>query len=102
MDENLDSIKQKKILELQKQYQERAELEKQVSELETFVKARLTKEAIARYSNIKVAHPELALQLLIGLSQIMQQNKIIINDEQLKELLSKALPKKRETKISMR
>ena len=102
MDE-FEEIKQRKLAELQKQYQEQAELQNQISELETFVKARMTKEAIGRYFNIKTAHPELAVQLLVGLSQLISAGKIsTITDDQLKELLSRALPKKRETKIIMR
>ncbi len=104
----LEEIKQRKLLELQNQklqnqYQEQLKLQKQIEQLEALVKTKLTKEAISRYGNIKAAHPEVAVQLLLILAQLIQTQPIeIIDDNELRQVLQKILPEKRETKITYR
>ena len=102
--EDIEEIKRRKLEEIQSAYneqlQQQAEIQQQVLALESFVKARLTKEALARYGNLKTAHPEKALQLLAILAQaIRTQNIKQINDEQLKDLLKRMEPKKHDFKI---
>ena len=58
----------------------------QITALENFVKHHMTKQAISRYSNVKLAHPNTALNALIILFQIAQQGTII-DDNKLKQIL---------------
>jgi len=108
MDE-LDELKKKKLQELQqkqqealqRQAQEEAQLQQQIEHLEGVVRQFFTKEALQRYGNLKAAHPEKAIQVLVGLGQLVQSGKITqkITDEQLKELLKRLEPKKKEFTI---
>ena len=85
---------------LQEQVQEQAQVQQQLNELENFVKPRLTKKALERFGNIKAAHPEKAEQLLVGLAQLIQAGKLdMVDDNTLKDILSKIIPEKREFKI---
>ena len=99
----LEEIKQRKMQELmqnqqeiqEQQMQEGVQLQQQIDQLEAIVKPRLTKEAIERYSNLKIAHQEKAIQVLVMVAQALQSGQINqINDEQLKELLKKLTIKK--------
>ncbi len=108
MSDELEEIRQKKLIELQKerfqkQIQEQAQLQKQIEQLEALIRTKLTKEAISRYGNIKAAHPEVAVQLLLVLAQLIQTQPIeSIDDDELRQILQKILPEKRETKITYR
>ena len=76
-------------------------IQQQITQLEAFVRTKLTKEAYQRYSNIKVAHPELSVQVLAMLAQILQNEKIgIIDDDAFKDLLARVQPKKRDFRIT--
>ncbi len=100
MDE-IERIRQNKLKELQEKQQEELQLQQQIQQLETVVKQFLTKEALQRYGNLKAAHPEKAIQLLVILSQLIQQGKIKgkVDDQQLKEILKQITPGKKEFKI---
>ena len=111
--DSIDEIKAKKLEELQKkqqdqlkQQQERQirEFQNQVDTLENFIRQKFTKEALSRYGNLKVAHPEKALQLIAVLAQIIQNGSLQgpISDEQLRKLLEKLSPVKKEFKIIRR
>lgn len=111
MDDELENIKKKKLLELQQQQmlsQERAEEEAQQEEFEKQKKAALRKilttEARERLGRIKVARPEVAENIENQLIMLAQSGRLKnkINDEQLRELLSKLIPKKRDIKIKRR
>lgn len=110
MDEELEKLRKKKLQELQQlstqnaleeQEQQRQGFEEQKKQI---LRAILTTQARERLGRIKVARPEMAEALenqLIILAQNGQlKNKI--NDEQLRMLLSKILPKKRDIKIKRR
>jgi programmed cell death protein 5 len=81
--------------------QKQAELRQQIQQLEMLVKQRMTKEALERFGNIKSAHPEKAIQLLAVLGQAIQSGQIDeqIDDEQLKDILIRLTPEKKEFKI---
>ncbi len=103
MDE-LERIRHEKLKHLQRQQQEEYEshqqFQQQVDQLETAVKRIFTKEALQRYSNLKMAHSEKAVQVLVLLGQAMEQGKIeTVDDALLKDILSRITPQKRETKI---
>ena len=69
--------------------------------MENAVKQLLAKEALARYGNLKAAHQEKALQLLLILFQAIQKGQIRskIDDETLKKILGQLTPKQKEFKI---
>ncbi len=104
MDE-LEEIKKRKLMELQKQQeeqlQEQQQLQTQLEQLETLVKQFLSKEALQRYGNLKAAHQDKAIQLLVILGQAIQQGQIKekITDEKLKDILKRLQPEKKEFKI---
>ena len=111
MDEELEDLKKKKLQELQQQaalqesMEEQEEQQKQLEEQKKAILRKiLTTEARERLGRIKVARPNVAESIenqLIMLAQSGQlKNKI--NDEQLRMLLSKIVPKKREFKIKRR
>ena len=78
------------------------EIQKQFEALEQVVKQKLSKEAIARYGNIKAAHPEKAMQVITALAQLVQQGQIqeTITDDLLKQILLKLQEPKKEFKIA--
>lgn len=86
---------------LQQQAQEQAQLQEQIEQMEAIVKQFLTKEALARYGNLKTAHYENAIQLLVVLLQAIQKGQIQgkIDDALLKKILGQLTPKKKEIKI---
>ena len=108
MDE-LEEIKKRRLMELQRQQQdnlkeqigEQQQLQAQVEQLEAVVRQFLSREALQRYGNLKSAHQEKAIQLLALLGQAIQQGQIKekITDEQLKNLLKRLEPEKKEFKI---
>jgi programmed cell death protein 5 len=104
MDE-LEEIRKRKLAELQNQQQEslqeQQQMQAQLEQLETVVKQFFTKEALERYGNLKAAHQEKAVQLLVVLGQAVQQGQIKekITDEKLKEILKQLQPEKKEFKI---
>jgi len=104
MDE-LEEIRKRKLAELQNQQedslQEQQQMQAQLEQLETVVKQFFTKEALERYGNLKAAHQEKAVQLLVILGQAVQQGQIKekITDEKLKDILKQLQPEKKEFKI---
>ena len=106
---SLDEIRKKKLEEmmqaqqekLQQHAQEQTQVQQQIELMENVVKHALTKEALARYGNLKTAHQEKALQLLVILFQAIQKGQIQskIDDSTLKKVLEQLTPKKREFKI---
>ena len=105
----LDDIRKKKLEELmrmqqeklQQQTQEQTQIQQQIEQMEEIVRQFFTKDALARYGNLKTAHNEKALQLLIILFQAIQKGQIQskIDDSTLKKVLEQLTPKKREIKI---
>lgn len=101
----LDDIRKKKLEELmhlqQEKSQEHAQIQQQVEQMENIVRQFMTKDALARYGNLKTAHHEKALQLLLILFQAIQKGQIQdkINDSILKKVLEQLTPKKKEIKI---
>lgn len=101
---DLEDIKKRKLEELNKQLdaqiQEEMQLQQQVEQLELTVKQKMTKEALQRFGNIKIAHPDRAVQLLVVLAQGIQLGKInTIDDDTLKQVLQNLTSEKRGIKI---
>lgn len=106
---NLDEVRKRKLEELmqlqqeklQQQIQEKAQIQQQVELMENTVKQFLTKEALTRYGNLKTAHSDKALQLLVILLQSIQKGQIQskIDDATLKKILEQLTRQKKEIKI---
>lgn len=105
----LDELRDARLRELQGQLgqqqaesEEDAKLQQELEALEAVIKTRLTKEALARYGSLKTAFPEKAVQLLVLLGQAMQKGQIrsLITDEQLKQILMKLTPPKKDFTIT--
>ena len=101
----LEDIRKRKLEELmqsqQENLQEQAQMQQQIGQMENIVRQFLTKEALERYGNLKTAHHEKALQLLVVLLQAIQKGQIKgeIDDSMLKKILEQLTPKKKEIKI---
>jgi len=111
MDEELDKLRKKKLQELQEQatiqeqMEDQEEQQKQLDEQKkAILRAILTNEARERLGRIKIARPEMAESIENQLIMFAQSGKLKnkINDEELRMLLSKILPKKRDIKIKRR
>jgi len=102
---SLEEIKRKKLEQLmqaqQDTAQEQAQLQQQIQQMEAVVKQFMTSDAITRYGNLKAAHQEKAIQLLLLLFQAIQAGQIKqkLDDQTLKAFLEKITPQKREFKI---
>ncbi len=96
----IDDIRMQRMAEMQAEAQEQLKLQQQVQQLEASVKQLLTKEAQERYGNLKAAHPDKAIQVLVVLAQMVQSGKAtIIDDDTLKRILMQLTPKKRDFAI---
>ena len=111
MDEELEKLRKKKLQELQQQISaqdEEADQDQQKQEFENqkkqILRTILTTDARERLGNIKVARPELAESIENQLIMLAQSGELKnkINDEQLRMLLSRIMPKKRDIKIKRR
>ncbi len=107
--DDIEAIRKKKLRELQQQAYSQEELEEeQQKELEdqkkVILRAILTDDARERLGRIRAARPELAENLENQLIMLAQSGRLKnkINDEQLRELLAKLLPQKRDITIRRR
>lgn len=66
-----------------------SELIQQIALLENIAKQNMSKEAIARYGNLKLAHPETALKVIAAIAQAAQLGQLheTLSDVQFKQLL---------------
>ena len=105
----LDEIRKKKLEELmrmqqsklQEQNEQQAQIQQQIEQMESVLRQFLTKEALSRYGNLKAAHQEKALQLLVILFQAIRKGQVKsrIDDATLRKFLEQLIPKKRDIKI---
>ena len=106
---NLEDIKRRKLEELQnkifqesqQQVHEEIKLQQQIELIENIAKKYLTREAIQRYSNLKIAHPEKAIQVISLIVQASQSGQLNekIDDVRFKELLKQLDAPKKEFKL---
>ncbi len=104
-DEELESLRKRRMLELQQRMveeQKQAQAQQQLeSQKQALLRRILTPEARSRLTNLHMVKPEFTQQLELQLIQLAQQGRINlpITDEQLKELLVKLQSGRRDYKI---
>ncbi|MBI5148186.1 hypothetical protein HZA33_00735 [Candidatus Pacearchaeota archaeon] len=86
--------------QLNNQFKIAQELQQQLAMLENIAKQYMTKEAISRYGNLKIAHQETAVKAIAFIAQAIQLGQIRekIDDKMLKEIL-KEIREKKEFRI---
>jgi programmed cell death protein 5 len=108
--DDIEAIRKKKLRDLQQQQTfsqedfEEAQQKEFEDQKKLILRAILTDDARERLGRIKAARPEMAENLENQLIMLAQSGRLKnkINDEQLRELLSKILPKKRDITIRRR
>lgn len=109
--DDIEAIRKKKLRDLQQQQQafsqedfEDAQQKEYEDQKKIILRAILMDDARERLGRIKAARPELAENLENQLIMLAQSGRLKnkINDEQLRELLAKILPKKRDITIRRR
>jgi programmed cell death protein 5 len=104
-EKELEELRKRKLLELQRQIAEEkksAEVQQQLEmQKQALLRSILTSEARQRLTNLKMVKPEFTAQLELQLIQLAQQGKLPIPlaDEQLKQILIQLQGRRRETKI---
>jgi len=104
-EEELEALRKRKMSELQQrmsteqqqtQAQQQMEMQKQA-----ILRRILTPEARQRLTNLKMVKQEYAQQIELQLIQLAQQGRVSLplSDKQLKEILLKLQPRRREIKI---
>jgi programmed cell death protein 5 len=107
-DEELQRLRERRMLELQAQQQQGEEIQRQQQEAEAqkeaLMRKILTPEARQRLANIKIVRPEYAAQLEMQLLQVAQSGrvKLPINDEMLKRLLAQIQSQQKQRDIRIR
>ena len=98
----IDLYKQQYASAMQSQLNEEMELQQQVSQLESNLKQMMTPDALSRYSNVKLAHPDKALQALVVMAQMLQTGNVrTIDDTQLKSVLMHITPEKKQARLKL-
>jgi programmed cell death protein 5 len=109
--DDIEAIRKKKLRELQQQQPtfsqedfEEAQQKEYQEQKKLILRAILMDDARERLGRIRAARPELAENLENQLIMLAQSGRLKnkINDEQLRDLLSKILPKKRDITIRRR
>ena len=111
MDEDLENLKRKRLQELQQQMSMQGAMDDQQDQQKEFedqkkmiLRAILTDSARERLGRIKIARPEVVESIENQLIMLAQSGKLKnkINDEQLRMLLSRIIPKKKDITIRRR
>jgi programmed cell death protein 5 len=98
MAEDIDEIRKRKLMELQKKYLEQQKAQEEAlkkemeleAQLDAIMRKILTPEARERLGRVKLVKPELARQVELVLVQLYQAGQIreLIDDEKLKRILA--------------
>ncbi len=109
MEDELEEIRRRKLMELQAQrareleeLQRQQEMQRQLeAQKKAILRAILEPEAKERLARVKLAYPEVAEAVENQLVYLAQSGRLNtkITDEMMKEILRKAMPKKREPRI---
>ena len=104
-DPELEEIRRRKLAEIQRQqeYQEQASRQAEMVEAQrqNILRGILTPEARERLGNLKIAYPDIALQVEDRIIMLAQSGRLntMIDDPTLKEILARLVPSKREITI---
>ena len=107
-EEELEAIRKKKMEGLQYQARQQEALEEQKRQLEEqkhmILRQILTPSARERLGRLKTARPELVSSIEDQLITLARTGRVVgqIDDDDLRKLLSRLIPKKREIKIERR
>jgi programmed cell death protein 5 len=107
-EEELQRLREKRMLELQAQQSRQEELQRAQQEAEAqkqaLMRRILTPEARQRLTNVKMVRPDFAEQLEVQLLQLAQAGrvKIPITDEMLKRLLAQLQAQQQQRDIRIR
>ncbi len=109
MEDELEEIRKRRLMELQAQrareleeLQRQQEMQRQLeAQKKAILRAILEPEAKERLARVKLAYPEVAEAVENQLVYLAQSGRLNtkITDEMMKEILRKAMPKKREPRI---
>ena len=111
MDEELEKLRKKRLHELQKEeelansFDQQEEQQKEFEEQKKMIlRSILTTTAKERLSNIKLARPQIGEQIENQLIILAQSGRLQqkITDQQLRDLLVRLIPKKRDINIKRR
>ena len=104
-DPELEEIRRRKLMELQQQQDMAAEQQRQGEVVEaqrqTILRGALSSEARERLGNLKVAYPDIAMQVEDRIIMLAQSGRLntVIDDQTLKDILARLAPSKREITI---
>jgi programmed cell death protein 5 len=107
-DDELEAIRKKKIEELQLQSQQQAAMEEQQkmvdAQRQAIMRKILTPQARERLGRLRIARPEVVQNIEDQLIALARSGRVVgqIDDADLRKLLSRLMPKKREIKIERR
>ncbi len=107
-DDELEAIRRKKLEEIQMEGQQQSALEEQRRMLDAqkqmIMRKILTPKARERLGTLKTARPDLVVSIEDQLITLARSGRVRgqIDDEELRLLLSRLIPKKREIKIERR
>ena len=102
--EGADESRARKLEEFQRQIgaqnQEQSQMQQQLEAFEALVRNYLNKEALIRYGTLKTAYPDRAAHLVLVIGNAVQSGNLKekLTDSQLKEILRRIAPNKRETR----
>ena len=111
MDDELEELRKKRQQELQQQIdseesqkQQEAQKQQYDEQKKAILRSIMTTDAKQRLSNIKLARPQVGEQIEQQLIMLAQSGRLQqkITDAQLRELLRKIMPKKRDINITRR
>lgn len=111
MDDELEQLRKKRLQDLQQQQNAEESIEDQQAQEKQFeeqkkmiLRSILTNDAKERLANIKLARPKVGEQIENQLIMLAQSGRLRqkITDAQLRELLTKIMPKKRDINIKRR
>ncbi len=100
MNDEQERLRQQRLVEIKKRYEEKQREVEAESKLNQVVRALLSEEAKARLNNVKLVNRELYLKAVQAIIYLHESGKIAakLSEEQLRQLLE-ALRNKREIKI---